>query len=187
MNNHNKSVGSVVLWGVTIYLSALFLSAGLSKLMIPLEYLGQAWKWVAETPPILVHALGAAEIAGSAAILFASGLRLWPRLGVVAAAALALTAASAVVMHLLRGETHELALPAITAALALFLAWGRSRWIPIKAEPPRTGTWISGVMCLLALPATWFMMSAQLLPGVMAALALYTLISAAMILYNRPR
>jgi hypothetical protein len=187
MNNQTKSIGSVVLWGVAIFLSALFLSAGLSKLMIPLEYLGQAWKWVAETPPILVHTLGVAEIAGSAAILFASGLRLWPRLGVVAAAALALTSGSAVVMHLLRGETHELALPAITAALALFLTWGRLRWIPIRAESPRIGTWISGVLCLLALPATWFLMSAQVLPGVMAALAIYTVISAAMILYNRPR
>jgi hypothetical protein len=187
MKNIKKSVFSVVLWGITIYLSALFLSAGLTKLVVPLEYLGQAWKWVAETPPIFVYVLGIAEIAGSVAVLFASGLRLWPRLGVVAAAALALTAGSAVVMHFLRSETHELALPTVTAALAIFVAWGRFRWVPIKAEPPRPGTWVSGFLCLLALLATWFLLSAQILPNVIVALAVFTVVSVAMLLYNRPK
>lgn len=178
-----RTAGSVALWGASIFLSALFMSAALTKLFVPLDVLAQAWLWVGDTPPVLVRTIAVVEIAGALGILFPAGLRLWPKLGVAAAIGLCATAIGAVTMHASRGE-FDGPLAVNAALLAAAVAIARMKWLPIEARMPSAGTWVSGSLALVALPGVWFLLAHEIVHGTAVGLALYGAFAGAMVFYN---
>jgi putative oxidoreductase len=131
---HENRALHLTLWLAQVFLFAAFGLAGLLKLTMPVTGLAEAMGWPADVPPWLVRSIGAAELAGALGVLAPGLLRLRPMLVPVAAAALLLLMALAAVFHLLRGELAAIGLNMVLAAIAGFVAWGRSRRVPVAAR-----------------------------------------------------
>ena len=75
--------------------------------------------------------IGAAELAGALGLLLPSLTRIQPRLTVLAALGLIVVMVLASAFHLSRGEGAMLPMNLALAAVAAFIAWGRSKAAPI--------------------------------------------------------
>jgi putative oxidoreductase len=126
---HSASPGrglNIALWGAQVLLFVGFVVSGVMKLGMPLAELAQWAPWTAEVSPAFVRFVGAAEVLGAVGVLLPAITRIQPALTSLAALGLATIAFLAVGFHLLRGEPHAIAAPAILGALAAFVAWGRA-------------------------------------------------------------
>jgi putative oxidoreductase len=129
----------VSLWVSQILLAAMFLAAGFMKTVLPLAELSQLVPLAAEMPG-LIRFVGVSELAGGLGLLLPAGLRIWPQLTVVAAAALAGVMVLAMIFHLARGEASSIGMNILLGGLAAFIAWGRLNKAPIAARPVRTNS-----------------------------------------------
>ena len=77
--------------------------------------------------------IGYAEIAGGLGVVLPSVSRMAPWLTPLAALGLATIMILAIPFHLVRGEGSVIWIHALLAALALFVAWGRSRKSPLSS------------------------------------------------------
>ena len=121
----------ITLWVAQVLLAGMFLMAGVMKLTQPLDALGAQMPWVASVPAALVRFIGAAELAGALGLLLPSLTRIQPRLTVLAALGLVVVMVLASAFHLSRGEGAVVPMNLVLAAVAGFIAWGRSKAAPI--------------------------------------------------------
>ena len=119
------------LWVVQVLLAGMFLMTGTMKLSQPISALGAQMAWVTAVPPALVRFIGAAELAGALGLILPSLTRIRPRLTVLAALGLVVVMVLASGTHLSRGEGGMVPMNLVLAALAAFVAWGRSKAAPI--------------------------------------------------------
>jgi hypothetical protein len=124
----------IALWTAQSLLAALFLMAGATKALTPHADLAAQMPWVLDTPPWLPAMIGVAEIAGALGLVLPAATGIRPRLTPLAAGALALVMALATGLHVARGEAAALALTLPLLCLAAFVAWGRTRRLPIAAR-----------------------------------------------------
>ena len=122
---------NIVLWAAQVILAAMFGMAGVMKLTQPLEALVQTVPWAADVPVALVRFIGASELAGAVGLLLPALTRIRPGLTPLAAAALAAVMLLAALFHITRGELAALPINLALGALAVFVAWGRTRRAPI--------------------------------------------------------
>ncbi len=122
---------NVGLWVVQLLLAAAFLASGLMKLTQPIEAMAAQMAWVTSVPAALVRFIGAAEVAGALGLILPSLTRIRPRLTVLAALGLVVVMVLASGTHLSRGEGAMVPINLVLAALAAFVAWGRSKAAPI--------------------------------------------------------
>jgi len=122
------------LWAAQIVLAATFLLGGFMKTTLPIDVLTAKMVWPGALPEGLVRFIGAAELAGAVALLLPAITRIKPFLTPIAAAGLVLVLALAVPFHLFRGEAPALALILPLGVLAVFVAWGRLKKVPIRAR-----------------------------------------------------
>ncbi|HEX8659870.1 MAG TPA: DoxX family protein [Hymenobacter sp.] len=118
---------NAILWIVQVLLAAIFLMAGFMKLSQPIDQLATSLPWVTQVPSALVRFIGLAEVLGGLGLLLPSLLRIQPRLTVLAAWGLVLVMLLASAFHLSRGESMMVGPNLVIAALAAFVAWGRSK------------------------------------------------------------
>ena len=118
---------NAALWTVAAVLAAVFLVAGLNKLLIPREKLGKApgGGWALDFTPGFIKLLGTLEILGAAGLILPSVLHIAPVLVPVAATCLAALMTGATVVVLRRREYLHVVVDLTYLALALFLAIGR--------------------------------------------------------------
>ena len=109
----------IALWVAQVLLAGMFLMTGFMKLTQPVDALAGQMPWVAAVPAALVRFIGAAELAGALGLILPSLTRIQPRLTVLAALGLVVVMVLASAMHL------------VLAAVAAFIAWGRSKAAPI--------------------------------------------------------
>ena len=121
----------IALWVAQVLLAAMFLMTGFMKLTQPVDALAGQMAWVTAVPVALVRLIGAAELAGALGLILPSLTRIQPRLTVLAALGLVVVMVLASAMHLSRGEGAMLPMNLALAAVAAFIAWGRSKAAPI--------------------------------------------------------
>jgi hypothetical protein len=126
--SHATSRGlHVALWICQVLLFAMFLFAGGMKLLHPELGVQQG-----HLPWALVIFIGVSEIAGSLGVVLPGLTRVRPGLIPLAALGLAVIMVLATILHLVRAETSHAVAPIVLLAMALFVAWGRSRKAPIR-------------------------------------------------------
>lgn len=129
----NKTI-HILLWILQGGLAAMFCMAGLMKAIQPVEALAESLPWVASTPLILVRFIGISELLGGIGLLLPAILRIKPFLTIWAALGLGIVMLLAALFHGSRGEFEAIGFNLFMVAIALFIAWGRSKKAPIKAK-----------------------------------------------------
>jgi DoxX-like family len=108
------------LWAVQVLLAALFLFAGIFKLVMPLD----AMAGPVALPGTFLRFIGLAETLGALGLVLPLALRIRPGLTAVAAAGLTIIMIGAVVVSAPLG-TAAGAFPALVGVLTLAVACGR--------------------------------------------------------------
>ena len=121
-----------LLWTLQILLALLFLFAGVSKLMLPLEQMN-AQSPVPMPGPFL-RFIGAAETLGAIGLILPGLLRIRPGLTPLAAAGLVIIMTGATVVSVVGGGPAMALLPLVAGLLAAFVAWGRWKRAPLRAS-----------------------------------------------------
>jgi putative oxidoreductase len=129
----NKGL-NIALWITQVLLAAMYLMAGSTKLFQPIEEMAKMMPWVAESPAALVRFIGLSELLGGIGLLLPSLLRIQPKLTVYAAIGLATVQVLAAAFHLSRGESSVIGMNFFFLAMAVFVAWGRSKKVPIAPK-----------------------------------------------------
>ena len=118
---------NIALWAVQILLAFVFSMAGGTKLFRPLDEVAKNMAWVSAVPAGLVRFIGACELAGALGLILPAATRVQPRLTPLAAIGLATVVLLGSILHFTRGEGNITPVNFALAALALFVAWGRTK------------------------------------------------------------
>lgn len=124
---------NVVLWIVQVLLAIAFGFSGAMKAFTPIDELAKNIPWVLDSPG-LARFIGVAELLGAVGVVLPAATRIKPGLTPLAAVGLAVVMVLAIGFHIMRSEWSAIVFPLVLLALALFVAWGRTRRAPI---PPR--------------------------------------------------
>ena len=125
---------NIALWVLQVLLAFWFVMVGYSHALMPFEEIAQQAQWMSVVPRWLSLFIGYAEIAGGLGLVIPAATRVAPRLTPLAALGLGTIMVLATAFHVVRGEASVIAIPVLTAALALFVAWGRWRKVPIAGR-----------------------------------------------------
>ena len=130
-----------LLWVVQVLLALLFLFAGGEKqIMSAAELTGQT-----PVPVVFLRFIGVMEILGGLGLILPGMLRIRTELTSLAAAGLVIIMIGAVVVTIQTMGFAMAALPFVTGALALFVAYGRWRVAPLRTPHTRH----AGRVCIL--------------------------------------
>jgi uncharacterized membrane protein YphA (DoxX/SURF4 family) len=121
---------NVALWIVQALLAALFLFAGVMKLVVPLEQLAGP----VELPGWFVRFIGVAETAGGLGLILPGLLRIRPGLTPLAAAGLVIIMIGATAIGVMAGDVAMALIPLFVGLLAVFVAYGRWRLAPHRGS-----------------------------------------------------
>jgi len=121
---------NLALWIVQGLLALLFLFAGGMKLILPIE---QMTSEIA-LPGWFLRFIGVAEVLGAAGQILPGLLRIRPGLTALAAACLVIIMIGATTLTLMTGGGATALIPAATGLLAAFVAYGRSRLLPMRGS-----------------------------------------------------
>ncbi|GAA5219382.1 DoxX family protein [Membranihabitans marinus] len=130
----SNKVLNIVLWIAQGLLAAMFIMAGSMKTFQPVEVLMESIPWVSSELLLLIRFIGISELLGGLGLLIPSILRIKPFLTVWAALGLALVMVLATGFHIIRGEFSSIGMNLVLLGFALFIAWGRSKKVPILAK-----------------------------------------------------
>lgn len=122
------------LWVAQALLAAGFGTAGILKLVLPISELAANLGWPGVVSPALVRFIGAAELAGALGVILPTATNIAPRLTPVAAMGLFMIMVLAIGFHVSRGEYSPVPINVSLAILALLVAVGRLKVMPIP--PP---------------------------------------------------
>jgi putative oxidoreductase len=128
---------NLALWIVQLLLAIFALLAGYEHGIVPLDQAAAAAPWIRDVPPALVRFIGWSELAAGIGLVLPAATRILPWLTPLAALGLALIMLLAIPFHIMRGEAHLIGMHGAVAALALFVAWGRGRRVPIRPATSR--------------------------------------------------
>lgn len=132
MANSTTSRGlNIALWVVQSLLAVMFLMAGANKLFQSIPELSKMLPWVTQVPEGMVRFIGISELLGGLGLLLPSILRIKPILTPFSAIGLAVVMLLATFFHISKGETSVIAMPIVFMAMAIFVAWGRTKKAPI--------------------------------------------------------
>jgi putative oxidoreductase len=120
-------------WVVQILLATLFLMTGAMKAFMPLHEVAKTMRWVPDVPVGLVRFIGLAELAGALGLILPSATKIQAKLTPLAAVGLGVVVLLGAILHFTRGEGTLTPLNFILAAMAAFVAWGRTQKSPISA------------------------------------------------------
>lgn len=120
-----------ILWIIQVLLALLFLFAGGTKLVLPLDVLkSMGSPNQVQLPGLFVRFIGVVEVLGALGLILPGLLRIKPWLTPLAAAGLVVLMIGAVALALASGETATALFPLVVGLLAAFVAYGRRRLAP---------------------------------------------------------
>jgi uncharacterized membrane protein YphA (DoxX/SURF4 family) len=122
-----KNPMTYVLWTIQGLLALLFLFAGVTKLVLPIEAMT---KQMAMPGPFL-RFIGVAETLGGLGLVLPGLLRIRQGLTPLAAAGLLIIMIGATVVTLKSGTVAQAILPLVVGLLLAFVAYGRWRLLPL--------------------------------------------------------
>jgi len=113
---------NVLLWTVQGLLAALFLFAGTTKLVLPLEEMAGP----VTLPGFLLRFIGVVEVLGAIGLIVPWLVRIRPALTPLAAAGLVIIMTGATVITIMGGSVAQAVVPFAIGLLAATVAYGRS-------------------------------------------------------------
>jgi uncharacterized membrane protein YphA (DoxX/SURF4 family) len=114
---------TIALWIVQVLLAALFLFAGIMKLVLPIEEMTKQ----TPLPGLLLRFIGVCEVLGGLGLILPGLLRIRPDLTSLAAIGLVIIMIGATVITLASGMVAAALFPVVVGFLAAFVAYGRWR------------------------------------------------------------
>lgn len=121
----------LALWAVQVLLGLFFLTVGYAHGLAPWEEVAAQAVWMDQVPHALARGIGYAELAGGLGLILPAATRILPWLTPLAALGVATIMILAALFHVVRGEVSVIGIHATVTALALLVAWGRWRKVPI--------------------------------------------------------
>ena len=122
---------NVALWIIQVLLALLFLFAGGTKLILPIEVLtSMGSPNQVHLPGLLVRFIGVCEVLGALGLILPGLLRIRPSLTPLAAAGLVIIMIGATVLTVAGGDVAPALFPLVVGLLAAFVAYGRWRLAP---------------------------------------------------------
>ena len=118
------------LWIVQGLLAALFLFAGVMKLVLPLDKLTGP----IPLPGLLLRFIAVCEVLGALGLILPGLLRIRPGLTPLAAAGLVIIMIGATVINLAGGDVVPALITLVVGLLAAFVALGRWRLAPLRGS-----------------------------------------------------
>lgn len=119
------------LWLAQLLLAFVFGSAGFMKATTPIAALAGILPWTSALPELMVRVIGTCELLGAIGMILPSITRIRPQLTPLAALGLATIMLLASGFHLTRGEGAYVPSLLAIGAIALVVAWGRWKRLPI--------------------------------------------------------
>ena len=116
---------NIALWIVQALLALLFLFAGGTKLVLPIEEMTTQLPM----PGLFLRFIGLCEVLGAIGLILPWLLRIRPGLTPLAAAGLAIIVIGATVVTAMTGDIVMALLPLVTGILCAFVAYGRWRLV----------------------------------------------------------
>ena len=121
---------NIALWITQALLAALFLFAGIMKLIMPIE---EMTKEIA-MPGGFLRFIGVVEVLGAIGLILPWLLRIRPNLTPLAAAGLVIIMIGATAVTLMSGAIATALIPFVVGLLAAFVAYGRWRLTPLPSK-----------------------------------------------------
>jgi uncharacterized membrane protein YphA (DoxX/SURF4 family) len=119
------------LWIVQALLALLFLVAGVTKLVMPIEEMTKE----VQMPGAFLRFIAVAEILGALGLVLPSLLRIRPGLTPLAGAGLVIIMIGATAVSVQVGGVVMALMPFVVGILAAFVAYGRWKLAPIATSP----------------------------------------------------
>jgi uncharacterized membrane protein YphA (DoxX/SURF4 family) len=121
------------LWTIQILLALLFLFAGGSKFVMPVDQMTQSMP-AALANGLFIHFIGVCEVLGAFGLVLPGLLKIKPDLTPLAASGLVIIMIGATVLSIPHAVAMA-AFPLATGILATFVAYGRWRLAPLLGRP----------------------------------------------------
>lgn len=124
---------NIVLWIIQILLALLFLFAGGTKLVLPLEVLkSMGSPNQVQLPGLLIRFLGVVEVLGALGLILPGVFRIKTYLTPLAAVGLVIIMIGAIVLTIVGDGVAAAIFPFVVGLLCAFVAYGRTRVVPLK-------------------------------------------------------
>lgn len=117
---------NIILWITQVLLSITFIWAACMKLFQSSDKLAAMWPWTAENT-VLVKLTGVLDLLAGLGLVLPGLLRIQPKLTIFTAYASIALMIAAIIFHVSRGEASQIGINIFFAALAAFIAWGRTK------------------------------------------------------------
>jgi len=122
------------LWTTQVLLAVLFVGTAIWKLATPIPRLAAMIPWAGQVSPSFLYLTAAFDALGGLGLVLPAATRILPRLTILAALGCAALQLAAIIFHVSRGEAANTPFNFLLVGLALFVAWGRYRRVPIDAR-----------------------------------------------------
>jgi uncharacterized membrane protein YphA (DoxX/SURF4 family) len=128
---------NVALWIAQVLLAAIFLFAGVLKLVMPMEEMAK--QMPLPLPGWFVLFTGVVEILGAIGVILPWLLGIWPGLTPLASAGLVIVMIGATVYTVAAGDIASALIPVTVGLLCAFVAYGRWRLAPHRGSSSKQG------------------------------------------------
>ena len=127
---------NIVLWIIQVLLALLFLFAGGTKLLLPLDVLLKMGPPdQVQLPGLFIRFIGVCEVLGALGLILPGLLRIKTTLTPLAATGLAIIMIGATAVSMNLGIAAAIP-PFVVGLLLVFVAYGRSRLVPHSSKRP---------------------------------------------------
>jgi uncharacterized membrane protein YphA (DoxX/SURF4 family) len=124
---------NIVLWILQVLLALLFLLAGGTKLVLPIDVLTRMGSPnQVQLPGLLIRVIGVFEVLGGLGLILPGLFRIKTGLTPLAAAGLVIIMVGAVVVSIMGDGVAAAMVPLVTGLIATFIAYGRWRLAPLR-------------------------------------------------------
>jgi len=124
-----------ILWIIQVLLALLFLFAGGTKLVLPIETLtSMGSPNQVHLPGLLIRFIGVCEVLGALGLILPGLLRIRPDLTPLAASGLVIIMIGATVLTIIGDGIGPALVPFVFGLLAAFVAYGRWRLAPHRGR-----------------------------------------------------
>lgn len=133
MTTHKSSLKTlnILLWIAQILLAAIFFMVGSLNTFLPISDLIERG---IDYNTALIRFIGVSELLGAVGLIFPALLRIKPILSIWAAIGIAVIMVLAVGYHISQNDFAHSWIPALLGLIAVFIAWGRSKKVPVPAR-----------------------------------------------------
>ena len=126
---------NIVLWIIQVLLALLFLFAGGTKLVVPIDVLtAMGSPNQVHLPGLLIRFIGVVEVLGGLGLILPGLFRIKPSLTPLAAAGLVIIMIGATVLTIMGDGIAPALFPLVVGLLLAFVAYGRWRLAPLAAR-----------------------------------------------------